>query len=208
MWPERGDKGFHPDLLDSHAVFLRLKGGTLGLTRKDKEKEVAWLKESFQDAKALVLTDYKGLTVSEITDLRSQLREQGIAFKVVKNTLVRLAAPGTDIEALTSDAVGPRAAAWTTDTDGAPAMAKVLVEYAKKNPKLELVSGVLQGTKMSAADLEDLSKLPSRDELVGKLLGTMIAPVGSFVNTLAAVPRSLLNVLKAIEQEKANSAGA
>ncbi len=178
------------------------------MTRKDKEKEVAWLKENFRDVSALVMTDYKGLSVAEISDLRSQLREQGVTFKVVKNTLVRLAAPGTDVEVITSDAVGPRAAAWTTDVDGAPAMAKVLVEYAKKNPKLELISGVLQGTKMSPAELEDLSKLPSRDELMSTLLGTMIAPVGAFVNTLAAVPRSLLNVLKAIEQEKANASEA
>ncbi len=175
------------------------------MTRKDKEKEVAWLHEQFLEAKALFLTNFRGLTVEEMNSLRTQLRTGDSTFKVLKNTLVSLASKDTDVAAIAGDMVGPRAAVWTTDDDGVPAMAKTLIEFSKKNPKLELVSGVYDGKRFELGEMETLSRLPSREGLYAMLLGTMVAPVGAFVGTLAAVPRSFLNVLKAIENEKTDS---
>lgn len=195
-------------LLLRFAVFLAQKGESLSLKREDKEKQVAWLREQFQGVRALFLTDFQGLTVAETNELRSQLRARGISFKVMKNTLVRLAYKDTGVEVVGDDLVGPRAAAWTDSDENVPAMAKVLVDFAKAHPKLGLIRGALDGKLVEPSDLETLSKLPSKEEMLARLLGTMKAPVGAFVNTLAAVPRSLLNVLKAIEEKKGESGAA
>jgi len=187
------------------AVFLRLKGGNPNLKREQKEEQVAWLREQFREAKALFLTDFRSLTVGETNTLRTELRNRGIQFKVFKNTLVRLAYQDTDIAAIADDLMGPRGGAWTSSEDNVPAMAKVLIDFAKAHPNLILVRGVLNGSLVDPSDLDALSKLPSREELLARLLGTMIAPVSAFVNTLAAVPRSFLNVLAAIEEQKGAS---
>jgi large subunit ribosomal protein L10 len=175
------------------------------LNREEKERQVAWLREQFQNTRGLVLTDFQGLTVKEMTALRSELRSRGIAFKVLKNTLARLAYQGTDVAAIEAYLVGSRAAAWTNSEDAVPGLAKTLMDFAKTHPKFELIGGVLKGKTLDPPALEALSALPSREVLLGKLLGTMIAPVSAFVNTLAAVPRSFLNVLKAIEEQKSAS---
>lgn len=190
-----------PDFLDS-LVFLRLKGGNLRLKKEVKEKQVAWLREQFETTKALFLTDFRSLTVSEMNKLRSELRDRGVAFKVLKNTLVRRAYEDTDVAVIGPDLAGPRAAAWTSSEENVPAMAKVLVDFAKTHPNLVLVRGVLNGKLVDPSEMDTLSKLPSREELLGRVLGTMMAPVSAFVNTLAAIPRSFLNVLKAIEEQK------
>lgn len=176
------------------------------MNRQEKERQVAWLREQFQQTKGLVLTDFQGLSVAEMTALRAELRSRGIGFKVLKNTLARRAYQGTDVEAIGPDVVGTRAAAWTSTEDTVPMMAKTLMDFAKAHPKLGLVSGVLKGRPLDRAALEALSTLPSREVLLGRLLGTMIAPVSAFVNTLAAIPRSFLNVLKRIEEQKGASA--
>jgi len=175
------------------------------LTRTEKEKTVAWLREQFQGVAGLILTDFQGLTVEEMTALRSQLREAGVSYKVLKNTLARLAYPDTSVALLADDMVGPRAAAWTTDEEQIQSMAKVLMSFSSAHPNLGLVRGLINERVIDPADVEVLSKLPGKLELLGRVLGTMIAPVGSFVNTLAAVPRSFLNVLKAIEAQKDTS---
>lgn len=175
------------------------------MNREEKEKQVAWLREQFQKTKGLVLTDFEGLTVAEMTALRSELRSRGVAFKVLKNTLARLAYHDTDVAAIEPYLVGARAAAWTESEDAVPGMAKALMDFAKTHPKMELIGGVLKGKTLDPPALEALSSLPAREVLLGKLLGTMIAPVSAFVNTLAAVPRSFLNVLKAIEEQKSAS---
>ncbi len=184
---------------------LRLKGGILRLNRQEKEKRVDWLNEQFRGAKALFLTNFQGLSVAEMNALRSELRNRGINYKVMKNTLVRLAYQDTDVAGLGPDFVGPRAAAWTETSDNAPAMAKVLVDFAKAHPNLTLIRGVLDGKLVEPTEMETLSTLPPREELLARVLGTMKAPVNAFVNTLAAVPRSLLTVLKAIEEQKSSS---
>ncbi|MGC8659377.1 MAG: 50S ribosomal protein L10 [Desulfomonilaceae bacterium] len=178
------------------------------MKREDKEKQVAWLRDQFQGAKAVVLMDFHGLTVSEMNALRSEVRTRGGAMKVLKNTLVRLAFKGTDVECLGPDLHGTRAAVWTQNDDNVPNLAKSLVDFAKTHPNLALIKGELQGQVFESSELDALAKLPSKEELLGRVLGTMIAPVSAFVGTLAAVPRSFLNVLKAIEEKKAGSVPA
>lgn len=172
------------------------------MTREEKEKQVAWLHDEFRGVKALFLTDFHGLTVSQMNQLRSDLRSRGIKFKVCKNTLVRRAYEGTNVAVIGADLAGPRAAAWTDVVENVPAMAKVLMDFGKANPKFALIRGVLDGKIVQPSEIETLSKLPSREELLSMLLGTMKAPIRAFVSTLAAVPRSFLNVLKAIEEKK------
>lgn len=176
------------------------------MKREDKEKQVAWLHEQFQGAEVLFLTDFQGLSVAETNQLRAALRNQGASFKVLKNTLVRLAYEDTNVAVVGQDLKGPRAAAWTGTEESAPVIAKVLIDFAKTHPKLKLVRGVLKGRPVDPSDMETLSRLPSREELLASLLGTFMAPVSAFVGTLAAVPRSFLTVLKAIEDQKSSSA--
>lgn len=178
------------------------------MKKDEKEKQVAWLKDQFQEVRAVFLVDFKGLTVSEMNALRSEVRTRGGSLKVLKNTLVRLAYRDTDVACLGPDLVGTRAAIWTHSDENVPALAKTLVDFAKTHPNLGLIKGELQGQLFEASDLEGLAKLPSKEELLGRLLGTMIAPVSAFVGTLAAVPRAFLTALKAIEDKKAESAPA
>lgn len=178
------------------------------MKKEDKEKLVAYLRNEFSQAKALVLTDFQGLKVSEMNALRGELRKQGVSFKVLKNTLARIAYKDTDVALLEADLKGVRGAVWAYSAEQVPAMAKVLVDFAKGHPKFQVKSGVLQGKLFSPSDLDALSKLPPREVLIGMLLGTMMAPVSAFVNTLAAVPRSFLTVLKAIEEKKTAPAEA
>jgi large subunit ribosomal protein L10 len=175
------------------------------LTREEKAKQVDWFREQFQVIGGLFLTDYKGLSVDEMNELRRELRPHGVTFKVLKNTLVRLAYKDTAVAVLEDDVVGTRAAAWTQSEDVVPALAKVLVGFAKTHPKFGIVRGVLAGKTVEPSEVEALSKLPSKEQLLGTFLGTAMAPVSAFVGTLAAVPRSFLNVLKAIEEQKAAS---
>ncbi|MEW6351304.1 MAG: 50S ribosomal protein L10 [Thermodesulfobacteriota bacterium] len=172
------------------------------MNRKQKEEQVAWLHEQFSAVQVLFLADCQGMKVSEMDRLRAEMRSRGASVKILKNTLARRAYEGTPVSVIGDSIVGPRAATWTSDPNAAPAMAKALIDFAKTHPNLELVMGVLSGKKVTPADMEALAKLPSREELLSQLLGTLIAPVSNFVGTLAAVPRSLLNVLKAIEDKK------
>lgn len=176
------------------------------MKKEEKEKQVAWLRDQFQGLKAVFLVDFQGLTVKEMTTLRSDLRARGGSLKVLKNTLVRRAYKDTDVECLGPDLVGPRAAVWTHSDDDVPALAKILVDFAKTHPNLGLIKGELQAQLFEASDFEGLAKLPPKEEILGRLLGTMVAPISAFVGTLAAVPRSFLTVLKAIEEKKAESA--
>ena len=178
------------------------------MTRQEKEKEVAWLHEQFDGVAALVLADFQGLKVAEMSALRSELRSHGVGVKVLKNTLARLAFKDTDVALLAADMVGPRAALWTRNEEVVPGMAKFLVSFAKSNPKFSVVRGVLNGKVLEPSQLEILATLPSKEELLAKLLGTFVAPVSSFVGVLAAVPRSFMTVLKAIEQKKSAEADA
>jgi large subunit ribosomal protein L10 len=171
------------------------------LKKSSKELVVSELAEKLASAKASFLADYRGLTVDQVNQLRSKLREVGVDYRVVKNTLLKLAAKDTGAACLEEHLAGPTAIAIVMDDPVAPA--KVLSEYAKQNSKFELKAGALEGKLLSLDDIKALSDLPSREVLLAKMLGSMNAPITNFVGVLAAVPRSLVQVLAAIQDKKA-----
>ncbi|RME39324.1 MAG: 50S ribosomal protein L10 [Deltaproteobacteria bacterium] len=171
------------------------------MNRTGKEQLVAELAAKLARVKAAFIADYRGLTVEQANDLRNKLREAGVEYQVVKNTLLKLAIRDTDSACLEEFLQGPTAIAMAEGDPVAPA--KVLSEFAKANDKFELKGGMLDGKKLDIAGIKALSDLPSREVLLAKMLGSMNAPVTNFVGVLAAVPRSLVQVLAAIQDKKA-----
>jgi large subunit ribosomal protein L10 len=169
--------------------------------RDNKEQVVAELAEKLASAKATFLADYRGLNVEQLNKLRRELHGAGVEYRVVKNTLLRLAAKGTDAACLEPHLAGPTAIAIAGQDPVAPA--KILSDFAKANAKFELKGGALDGKVLSAADIRALAELPSREELLAKMLGSLNAPITNFVGVLAAVPRSLVQVLAAVQEKKA-----
>ena len=171
------------------------------MQKGQKQAVVQDMAERLDRASALILTDFSGLGVEQITALRQQITDKGYEYVVVKNTLLKRAAKGKDAEVLSEKLVGPNGMGISY---GDPVnLAKVLVEFAKTNNKLEIRGGLLSGKPIDAAGVNALAKLPSREVLLSSLLGTMNGVPRNFVSVLAAVSRSLLNVLKAIEEQKA-----
>ena len=170
----------------------------------DKKQFVQELRERLGKSKVAILTDYKGLDVSAMTDLRAKLREAQIEYQVVKNTMLRLASEGTDTELIKDHFKGPSAIALSYDDPVTPA--KILTEFAKTNDKLEIKCGVLNGSAMDLAAIKALSALPSREELLATVLSAMIAVPTSLVRALSDVPRRMVNVLQAIKEQKEQQA--
>ena len=171
------------------------------MNRDNKEQLVAELAEKLASAKAAFLADYRGLNVEQLNKLRSELRAAGVEYRVVKNTLLRLAAQGTGAAALDPFLEGPTAIAIAGQDPVAPA--KILSEFAKTNAKFELKGGALEGKTLSVEDVKALAELPSREQLLAMMLGSLNAPATNFVGVLAAIPRSLVQVLAAIQDQKA-----
>jgi len=171
------------------------------MNRTEKEQIVQELSQRLADAPATFLADYRGINVDQATQLRRELTQVGVEYRVVKNKLLKLAAQGTSSEQLQSYCVGPTAIA-IADTDPV-APAKVLSAFAKAVDAFELKAGILDGNLLSVAEISALAALPSREELLAKALSSMNAPITNFVGTLAAVPRSLVQVLGAIGENKA-----
>ncbi len=140
---------------------------------------------TIKDAQTVVLVDYRGLTVEQDTMLRKQLREAGVGYKVYKNTFMNFAFKGTDCEGLTNLLEGPSAMA-TCDTD-ATAAARVLCKFAKTVPALEIKGGVVEGTVYDAKGIEQISNIPSREELLSRLLGSLQSPVTNFARVLKQI---------------------
>ncbi|WP_020676907.1 50S ribosomal protein L10 [Geopsychrobacter electrodiphilus] len=171
------------------------------MNRTEKEKVVQELAEKLSKVKAAFIADYRGITVDQVTRLRRELVAAGVDYRVVKNSLLRLASKGTPAEALQKFCAGPTSIALAGDDVVAPA--KILAKYAAEIAAFDLKAGVLDGKLISVDEITALSKLPSREELLGQALRSMNAPVSNFVGTLAAIPRSLVQVLNAIGQSKA-----
>jgi large subunit ribosomal protein L10 len=174
------------------------------VNREQKQAVVDDVTERLSRARAVVLTDFRGLKVEQMTQLRQELREKGLEYVVVKNTLLRLAAAGTEAEALLEGLEGPNGLALGYDEP--VDLAKVLMDFAKDNPKLEVKKGFLEGKVITAEQVQALAKLPGREVLLAQLLGTMNAVPRGMVTVMAGVVRSMLNVLKAIEEQKAAEA--
>ena len=171
------------------------------MARPEKEAVVKELTDKFSGAKSLVITDYLGLNVAEMTELRSKLREAGVEFKVVKNTLATIAANDVEMEEMTEYFSGPTAIAFGEDDAVSPA--KVLVEFAKDHEVLEVKAGLLNGEIISKEKVESLAEIPSREELLAKAFASMKAPLSGLVNVLQGNIRGLVQVLNQIKEEKA-----
>lgn len=167
---------------------------------KMKQDAVAEIAEKMQGAQSIVLVDYRGLTVEEVSNLRTQFRDAGVEYKVIKNNMLKRAADSLNIEGLDDYFKGPTAVAFGVADPVAPA--KIMVKFAKDTKKTELKGGILAGKAVDAAAIENLAKLPSKEELIAKMLGSMNAPVTNFVGVLAAIPRSLVLALDAVRQQK------
>lgn len=150
-----------------------------------KQPVVNEIKELLDGAETAVVVDYRGITVSQDTELRKKLREAGVSYKVYKNTMIRFAAKGTAFEALDPNLEGPTAIA-VSKTD-ATAPARVLAEFAKTAPALEIKGGVVEGTYYDAKGMEQISSIPSREILLGKLLGSIQSPITNFARVLKQI---------------------
>ncbi len=170
------------------------------MARPDKEAAVKEIQEKLKEAKSLVVTDYIGLDVAEMTELRAKLREAGVDYKVVKNTLARIAANNSDLSELNEFFKGPTAVAFGIEDVVAPA--KILDEFAEDHEVLEIKGGYLNGEIISKEKVESLAKIPSRDELLGKAFASMKAPITGFVNVLNGNLRNFVNVLSQIKDQK------
>ena len=150
-----------------------------------KQPIVQEISEAINGAASVVVVDYRGLTVAQDTELRKKLRAEGITYKVYKNTLVSRAVEGTEFESLRDVLEGPSAFAISTDDATAPA--RIIAEFAKKAPKLEIKAGVVEGTYFDAKGMEAISSIPNREVLLGRLLGSMQSPITNFARVLKQI---------------------
>ena len=150
-----------------------------------KQPIVAAIAEDIKDAQSVVLVDYRGITVAQDTELRKQLREAGIIYKVCKNTMMKRAFEGTEFEGLDAYLEGPSAIAISKDDATAPA--RIICEFAKNAPKLEVKAGVVEGNVYDADGVVELSKIPSREVLLSRLLGSMQSPIANFARVIKQI---------------------
>lgn len=170
----------------------------MSLSRSQKEQEVASFRERCESAETMVVVHNNGLTVAEMTDLRNQLRKEGASFKVTKNTLVRLALPGTKFEKTADLFTGPTGVAVSQDPVTA---AKVVYGFAKKNDRLAILGGAMGTNVLDAAGVEKLAKMPSLDEVRATLVGLLQAPATKVARVVQAPPAQLARVVGAYAEK-------
>jgi large subunit ribosomal protein L10 len=175
----------------------------LSLNLEGKKEVVAEVSARLKNAQTVVLAEYRGLPVEDITVLRKEARASGVYLRVLKNSLARRAVQGTPFEKLSDQMVGPLAYGISDDPVAA---AKVLHAYAKKNEKLVIKGGMMPNYLMSAKEVGSLATMPSRDELLSTLLGTMQAPIAKFVQTLNEVPTKFVRAVAAVRDQKEQAA--
>jgi len=166
----------------------------------DKKKIAEDLHEKFLKSKVVVLTDYKGLDVTTINDLRRKLRDVEVEYQVVKNSLLVRAAEETDVESIKAHFKGPSAVALSYNDPVAPA--KVLTKFAEQHKKLEIKVGVMKGKMLDVSAIKALSMLPSREVLLAQVLSAMNGVPTAFVRALDDIPRRFLNVVQRIKEQK------
>jgi large subunit ribosomal protein L10 len=177
------------------------------IARAAKAEKVTALHSKFVDAKAAILADYSGLNVQQLAELRSQLREAAVELHVVKNTLARRAVEETGFLPLVDCFVGPTSVAFAQHD--AVAMAKALTEYARKEPKLNVRVGFVEGQLLAPEQITALAELPPREVLLARMLASVQSPVTGFVGVLQGVLRQLVYALQAVKdaKEKASQEG-
>jgi large subunit ribosomal protein L10 len=175
-----------------------------GMARPEKVAKVEKIREMFQDHQVVFLTDFTGLKVDEINDLRFSLREKGAEYRVLKNTLTLLAIKETEYENLGEYIVGPVAAAFTF---GDPmAVAKELVSYSRDNPNLKIKGGFMEGRLLDAAGVRGIATLPSREVLLARVVGSLNGPLSGLHAVLSGPYRKLVYALKAVSEAKPEAA--
>jgi large subunit ribosomal protein L10 len=171
----------------------------LSLNLEEKKAVVAEVSAQLASAQTIVVAEYRGMEVGDMTKLRAKAREAGVFLRVLKNTLVRRAVAETPFAGLSDQLVGPLAYGISSDPVAA---AKVLHEFAKGNDKFVIKAGAMANFVMSSKDVANLATMPSRDELLSKLMGTMQAPIATFVRTLNEVPTKFVRGLAAVRDQK------
>ena len=175
----------------------------MGLNLEEKQAVVAEIGAQVAQAQAIVVAEYRGLGVAAMTDLRKKARGSGVYLRVLKNTLARRAVAETPFAGLSDKMVGPLAYGICSDP---VKVAKVLHEFARSNDKFVIKAGALANQVMSAKDVANLATMPSREELLAKLCGTMQAPIATFVRTLNEVPGRFVRTLAAVRDQKEKQA--
>lgn len=166
----------------------------MGMSRAQKKDEVVELNQRFSEGEVIIVTHYSGLSVEQITDLRSKLRAAGASFKVTKNTLARRALEGTRYQQIADLFKGTTGVATSKDPVSA---AKVAQTFAKENEKFKIIGGAMGDKKLSADEVEQLSKLPSLDELRGRIVGLLVAPATKVARVLQTPAQLMVGVTKA-----------
>jgi large subunit ribosomal protein L10 len=175
----------------------------LSLNLEQKQALVAEVSAEVAKAQAIVLAEYRSLTVGNMTDLRKKARGSGVYLRVLKNTLARRAVADTPFAGLADKMVGPLAYGISADP---VAVAKVLHEFSRENDKLVIKGGAMANVVMSPKEVGDLAKMPSRQELLSILLGTMQAPIAKLARTLNEVPGKFVRTLAAVQEQKEKAA--
>ena len=172
----------------------------MALNLEDKKALVAEVAEVAAKAQSVVAAEYRGLTVGQMTELRSKARTAGVYMRVVKNTLARKALAGTSFESVGPKLKGPLVLAFSNDDPGAAA--RVVKDFAKTNEKLVATLVSLGGQVLPGKELEKVASLPTREQALAMLMGTLKAPSQKLVSTLAAVPSKLVRTLAAVRDQK------
>ena len=178
---------------------------------EQKKAIVANLKEILTSSQGVVITSYKGLTVAQDTALRVELRKAGVSYHVIKNTMTRIAAQEAGFEGMIQYLEGTTALAYSADDAVAPA--KIISEFIKKNnladeEKLVIKGGIVDGQVVTAEEVKSIASLPSREVLIGKLLGSIQAPLSNTVGVMGSMLRSIVTVLDAVRKQKEEQASA
>ena len=202
-----------PPVNQPEAVFALdfMRGGVFMAVTEKKKAIVADLKDKLTSAKGAVLVSYRGLTVAQDTALRVELRNAGVNYHVVKNTMTRIAATEAGMEELVAHLEGTTALAVSAEDAVAPA--KVISEFMKKNNLedqgiLTIKAGIVEGQVVSADEVKAIASLPSREVLLGKLLGSIQAPLSNTVGIMGSMLRSIVTVLDAVRKQKEEQASA
>ncbi len=171
----------------------------MGLNLEQKQAVVSEISAVVAKAQAIVLAEYRGLEVGHMTDLRRKARQSGVFLRVLKNSLARRAVSGTPFEKLGDQMIGPLIYGISNDP---VATAKVLSDFAKSNDKFIIKGGAMPNAVISAAEVKTLANMPSRNELISMLMGTMQAPIATFVRTLNEVPARFVRTVAAVRDAK------
>lgn len=175
----------------------------MGLNRQQKAAKIEEVSALVAQAQSIIVAEYRGLDVDSVTRLRKEARSQGVQLRVLKNTLARRAVNDTPFSGLADKMVGPLVYGFSSDPVSA---AKVLSNFAKSNDKLVVKAGAMPNVVMDDAGVKALATLPSREELLAKLMATMQAPIGQFVRTLNEVPARFVRTLAAVRDAKEEAA--